>query len=139
MTILVFGNPDIEKDALPLRLLARLQERFPSHTFVAADPNEEYDVPEEIIVIDTIENAGDVSIFDSLAAFEKTPRITLHDFDALTYLRHLIKIGRIKKIKIIGVPPMLAEKEAFAHVTAMLRATLPEENGRHSSYTGHMS
>jgi len=128
MTILVFGNLDIEKDALPLRLLSRLQERFSAHTFVAADPNEEYDVPEEIIVIDTVENAKDVRIFDSLAAFEKTPRVTLHDFDALTYLRHLVKIGRIKKIKIIGVSPMLTEKEALERVTAAIRATLLEEN-----------
>jgi len=112
MKIFVFGNLDLSEDSLPLRLVPKLEKLFPRHHFVIKDPNEEWDMPEEFFVIDTVQGIDKVAVFDDLDKFEKAPRTTMHDFDALTNLRYLKKLGKIKKIKIIGLPPMMDEKTA---------------------------
>jgi hypothetical protein len=121
MKIFVFGNIDLKEDNLPLRILPQLQKRFPNVEFVVKDPNEEWDVPEEITVLDTAVGIKEVAVFDSLEKFGKVPRVGMHDFDALTNLRFLWKLGKIKKIKIIAIPPDLEEKEAIKKVSATLR------------------
>lgn len=127
MIIFVFGNPDLAEDSLPLKILPRLRERFSDIQFVTVDPNEEWDVPEEIVVIDTVMGlpAGGekVTIFHDLEKFISAPRVTMHDFDALAQLRYLQKLGKIKKVTVIGVPSALSEDEAFAGVFAMLSAS----------------
>jgi hypothetical protein len=37
--------------------------------------------------------------------FEQAPRVSMHDFDALTQLKLLAKLGRINSVKILGLPP----------------------------------
>jgi len=115
--IFVFGNINLENDSLPLRILPKLQEKFPNLEFEIRDPNEEWGVPEKIVIIDTIIGIKRVKIFDSLDEFLSAPRVSMHDFDALTNLRFLWKLGKIKKIKIIGVPPEMNEVEALKKVS----------------------
>lgn len=125
MTIFVFGNPDVELDALPLRILPRLQKAFPDISFEVKDPNEEWDVPEELIAIDTVVGIDAVRVFDDLAPFLAAPRVSLHDFDAFANLSLLKKLGRLKQIKIIGLPPTISDDEAFEAVRTILSANLP--------------
>jgi hypothetical protein len=115
MIIFVFGNEDLQEDNLPLRILPQLKDKFPEIDFVLKDANEEWEVEkeEEIIVLDTAVGIKEVMIFDNLEKFSKTPRVGMHDFDALTNLRYLQKLGRIKKIKIIAVPQSMSETEAI--------------------------
>ena len=131
MTIFVFGNPDLAMDSLPLRLLPLLQKKFPEHTFVSVDPNEEWDLPphqnfgsggvsEKLIMIDTVVGIDEVKIFTDLDAFSRTPSVTMHDFDALSNIRYMQKLGKIKEIKIIGIPPTLSEATALETVSSML-------------------
>src|SRR3989338_8707865 len=54
MTVFVFGNAALEQDSLPLCILPELQKKFPQIEFRALDPNEEWDAPKEMIVIDTV-------------------------------------------------------------------------------------
>jgi hypothetical protein len=112
--IFVFGNKDLEEDNLPLRILPKLREKFPDIRFETKDPNEEWEIPEseELIILDTTVGIKDVEVFDDLEKFSKVPRMGMHDFDALTNLRYIKKLGKIKKIKIIGVPPDMGEQEA---------------------------
>ncbi len=98
MTIYVFGNPDIPEDSLPLRILPRLRLAFPDISFEIKDPNEEWDVPENLTVIDTAVGINGIHVFSDLETFSNTPRVSLHDFDALTQLRYLQKLGKLKKI-----------------------------------------
>ena len=120
--VFIFGNPDIEDDALPIKLMPRLQQVFPNIYFETKDPNEEWDMPEEITIIDTVINLKDVTVFDDLDAFDTAPRLTMHDFDALANLHYMKKLGRLKKIKIIGVPPDIDEKKAFSAISKILRS-----------------
>ncbi|MEI6238648.1 MAG: hypothetical protein WCP15_03900 [bacterium] len=121
MIVYVFGNSDLEFDSLPLRILPQLRGLFPDVTFEIKDPNEDWDVPEDLVVLDTAFGINEVMVFDDLDKFEKVPRVSMHDFDAITNLRYLKKIGKIKKIKIIGVPPGMDEKMAAEEVGNKLK------------------
>lgn len=120
MTIFVFGNPDLPEDALPLRLVPQLRQKFPDLTFEIKDPNEEWDVPERLVVIDTVKGIASVQVFTTLDTFSATPRVTMHDFDALTQMRLLQKLGKLKQVSIIGIPPDIEEQSALASVTQEL-------------------
>ena len=114
MKIFVFGNPDSDFDSLPLRILPELKKRLPKINFEIKDPNEEWDFFEnELIIIDTVVGIDKPTVFDNLENFSAPPRVSAHDFDAYTNLKYLQKIGKIKKIKIIGIPPKIPEKEAI--------------------------
>ena len=76
---------------------------------------------EGITVLDTVIGIKDITIFDSLEKFALAPRVSMHDFDFLTNLQYLTKLGKIKKIKIIGLPPDMEENEAIKKVSATLR------------------
>ncbi len=123
MRVFVFGNEDLEMDSLPIRILPRLKKEFPSIDFEVKDPNEEWEISEnkELIIIDTAIGIKKVTIFDSLERFSKTPRVGMHDFDALTNLRFLQKLGKIEIIKIISLPLDIKESEAIKKVSAILR------------------
>jgi hypothetical protein len=120
--IFVFGNEDLEMDSLPLRILSKLEKEFPKIEFEIKDPNEEWVIPEsgELTILDTAVGIKEVTIFSSLEKFSKAPRVSMHDFDALTNLRYLQKLGKIKKIKIIALPPHLSEERAIEEVKVML-------------------
>lgn len=120
MIIFVFGNKDLEEDNLPLLILPQLQEKFPKIKFEIKDPNEEWQIPEELIILDTATGIKDVEIFDDLEKFSKTPRVGIHDFDALINLRYLQKLGKIKKIKIIGIPAEINKSEAVQKIIKIL-------------------
>lgn len=124
MQVFIFGNPDVPADSLPPKLLPQLHDTFPHIRFEMKDPNEEWDVPEELVVIDTAEGIERVTVFTDLTVFAASPRLTMHDFDALSNLRYLQKLGKLKKISIIGVPPMMDETRALEDVTAALRGII---------------
>ena len=117
MKIFVFGNEDLKEDNLPLRILPQLCKKFPEIKFEVKDPNEEWEIPSdftsEITILDTAVGIKVVTSFDGLEKFSKPPRVGMHDFDALTNLRLLQKLGKIKKVKIIAVPPDMNEEEAL--------------------------
>lgn len=120
MTVFIFGNPDLPQDALPLRLMPELRAKFPSITFAVKDPNEEWDVPPHLVVIDTVVGIDHVQEFEDLQPFVRSPRVSLHDFDALAQLRFLQKLGKLQQVTVIGVPPTITSIEASAAVTAAL-------------------
>lgn len=119
--VYVFGNIDIKNDSLPLRMIPKLQEKFPDIKFEVRDPNEEWEVPEEFVIIDTVIGIKGVKVFETLDKFLSAPRVSMHDFDFLTNLQYLSKLGKIKKIKIIGMSPDMKENEAIKKVSAILR------------------
>jgi hypothetical protein len=123
-TVCIAGNQDLALDALPLRLLKRLQEQAPEYTFTLLDPHEEWE-GEDIILIDTVLGIKDVTAFADLALFAQAPHLTLHDFDVLANLLLLKKLGKLKKAFIIGIPPALAEEEALHKTLVLLRQYVP--------------
>ncbi len=119
--VFVFGNPDSPVDSLPLRILPELRARFQNVRFETKDPNEEWDIPEELVVIDTVVGIDGPRVFTSLKNFVSGPRVSIHDFDAFTNMRLLEKLGRLKRVRIIGLPPECTEAEAISAVSDALR------------------
>lgn len=122
MQIFVFGNPDIEVDALPIRLLPALRERMPGHTFVTLDPNEEWDVPRRMLIVDTVVGLEEPRLFEGLEYFMKSPRMTCHDFDAHANLLLLKKLGKIDDTTILGLPPGYDADKAVSWLTESISA-----------------
>jgi len=122
--VFIFGNSDIAGDATPVELLPFLRERFPDIEFLFLDPNEEWEIPDPLIIIDTVVGIKDIHIFQGLDAFAKTPAVTVHDFDALSQLRLLKKLGKLGQVIIIGVSPLLSMKEAEKKVADALPSLL---------------
>ena len=121
MTLYLFGNPDAPFDSIPVKLLKELERKFPSIQFIQKDPNEEWEISgDDITIIDTVFGIAKVTVFDSLDAFSSPPHTTLNDFDAYSNLRFLQKLGKLKKIKIIGIPSHYADDDALHSMSALL-------------------
>jgi hypothetical protein len=97
LTVFVFGNPDLLTDSLPLRILPKLKKLLPDVEFKVQDPNEEWEVSEEMILIDTVFGIDKVKVFNDLKQFVLSPRFSLHDFDVAANLWYLQKLGKFKK------------------------------------------
>jgi len=117
MTIYVFGNQEIQNDSLPLKIIPKLQKKFPEINFEIKDPNEEWEVPEDLTIIDTVLGIEDIKVFIDLKSFSKAPNVSLHDFDVYSNLRYLEKLGRLKKIKIIGIPTTISQEKALEEIS----------------------
>lgn len=129
-TVYAFGNPDLAADALPLRLLPELRERFPDIVFQTLDPNEEWGIPDPFILIDTVIGIPGVRVFHSLDEFAAAPTVSVHDFDALFNLRYLKKLGKLKRVVVIGVPHTITESDASAAVeNALVEIAANTEKG----------
>lgn len=120
MQVLVFGNEQYAPDSLPVKILPELRKTMPDVEFIWADPNEEWPDLAEMTVIDTGINLTRPTEFDSLDEFVDAPRLSMHDFDALTQLRLLKKIGRIKKVRILALPPEISHAEAVDWLSSRL-------------------
>jgi Ni,Fe-hydrogenase maturation factor len=105
MNIYVCGNPLVKEDSLPLRILPVLQKKFPEINFVEFEPTEDLPKEDNLVIIDTVINAKDVMLIDDIDKFVQTKALSLHDFDLGLNLKLAKKLGKIKSVKIIGVPP----------------------------------
>jgi len=125
MKVFVFGNPDLDFDSFPLRILPELKKRLPEIDFEIKDPNEEWGVSEsELIIIDTVVGIDKPTVFENLENFSAPPRVSAHDFDAYTNLKYLQKLGKIKKIEIIGLPSMISKDVAIEFAIKILSNSL---------------
>ena len=121
-TIYIFGNPLLDFDNLPLKLVLKLRKIFPEIDFLIADPTENLKLHhKEFIIIDTIEGIKKVALVNDLDTIKTEKIYSLHDFDLGFNLKLLQKIGKLSKIKIIGVPMGAKEKEAFRQVKEILK------------------
>jgi len=113
--IYVFGNSLVEEDSLPVRLLPKLRESFSDMEFVHLDPTE--DIPEEakLTIIDTVINTNRIRVLteEDIDKLQNPAAVSLHDFDLATSLKLAKKLGRVKEVKIIGVPPGMGEDKCI--------------------------
>jgi len=135
MNIYVCGNPLVKEDSLPLRILPVLQKKFPEINFVEFEPTEDLPKEDNLIIIDTVINAKDVMLIDNIDKFVETKALSLHDFDLGLNLKLAKKLGKIKSVKIIGVPANISEDEAIQKI-CQLTASLSSRSVLRSSCTG---
>ena len=106
--VYVFGNEDVEVDAKTFAYVEKLKNNFEMLEFVKVMPNQ--DVPfvneQEVAIFDTVLGISKISIFTEkdIPKLDLSPRTSVHDFDLGFQLKYLLKIGKLKKITIIGIP-----------------------------------
>jgi Ni,Fe-hydrogenase maturation factor len=124
-TIYIFGNPLLDFDNLPLKLAPKLRKIFPEIDFVIADPNENLNpIDKELAIIDTIEGIEKVVLVEDIEKIQDQKLYSLHDFDLAFNLKLLQKIGKLEKIKIIGVPMKGNEVEILKQLKELLSFSL---------------
>lgn len=130
MKILTFGNPLLEQDSLPIKLLPILKKQFPNLTFLHIDPTENLEqYGPHLTILDTVRNITEVKtlILKTEEDFEKLliPKsLTMHDFDLSYNLRLLKKLNLIDQVKIICIPMNISEQKAIPQLKTIIQNIL---------------
>ena len=122
--VYLLGNPLVEEDSLPLKLLPKLKKEFKEIHFIELDPTENLPEEKHFIVIDTIINAKDIMVIRDIGKLEPAPNYSLHDFDLAFNLKLMKKLGKIKDVTIIGLPPGMDEKKAIERLKKVIPSSL---------------
>lgn len=123
-TIYIFGNSLLSFDSLPIKLVPKLQKIFPEINFVIKDPNENL-WPEkgELILIDTVVGIDRARIIEDIDSLQTEKIYSAHDFDLGFNLKLLWKIGKLKKLKILGVPVKISSDLALEQLKELIKKT----------------
>jgi len=118
----IFGNPLLDFDSLPLKLAPKLKKIFPEIDFVISDPNENFKpINQELFIIDSVEGIKKVTLIENLDQLKTEKKYSLHDLDLAFNLKLLQKIGKLKKVKILGVPMKEDEKEILEQLERWIK------------------
>lgn len=108
MRIYVFGNQDLKSDSLAIKTAKKLEGKIKNIKFVQVKPNE--DLPfigeDNVVILDVVLGIKKVTKIDEkdLDKLIVGKSVTVHDFDLGFQLKYLKKLGKLKKITIIGLP-----------------------------------
>jgi hypothetical protein len=116
MKIFVFGNPDLKFDKIPQKLIQKLEKDFNNQViFEYVKPNE--DLPFEnspnVVILDIIRHLKIPKLLNEthINNILEGPRTSVHDFDLGFQLKYLLKLGKLQKVSIIGIPMSYAIEE----------------------------
>ena len=119
--ILVFGNPRVKADSIPLKILPGLRKQFPDIKFDVMDPTEIISQNDkELWILDTVQGIVEVKIIDNPSIFENQPNLSVHDYDLILDLNLLLKLGKFKETKIIAIPQNMSKEAAQDRVSKII-------------------
>ena len=125
MKILVFGNPLVEKDSLPLKLLPLLRKEFSEITFSEFDAAENLENQgKDLIILDAVEGIEKVTMIEDIDVIKNERKYSLHDFDLGMTLKLLKKMKKIDSVRILGIPVNYEEKKAFEELKKLIATLL---------------
>ncbi len=120
------GNPLIEEDSLPLRLVPRLRKAFPRISFIEIDPTENFPEEDPLLIVDTILHAPGVVMWNDVDAIRSSPTYSLHDFDLGMTLKLMRKMGTLHRVIVFGLPPQGDEGLIFGELEKAISNSLRE-------------
>ena len=119
--ILVFGNPRVKSDSVPLKIIKTLKKEFPEIKFEAMDPTEIINQNEkELWILDTVQGVDNVTIVDDSSMFTNQANLSVHDYDLALDLKLLLKLGKVQKIRVIAIPQDISKEKALEKVSRIL-------------------
>src|SRR3989344_3086779 len=125
MHIYIFGNPDLQNDSLPHKIVPVLVKQFPSIQFVPTDPNELGLAPENPWwIMDTVRGIKRVTLFTDPSQIRATRRVSVHDYDLGMHLALLGKVHKDLTLCIIGIPQGMSETQAIKEISQLLAGFL---------------
>lgn len=123
--ILVFGNPLVSEDSLPLKILPALQKEFPEIEFREMDGIEDVqNEGKEIIIMDCAEGIEKSELITDIDSIKPGNKYSTHDFDLGQNLKILKKIGAVEKVTIIGIPVGIEKSEAIYQAKKLISSIL---------------
>jgi len=121
--ILVFGNPLVEKDSIPLKLLEKLRKEFPDIQFKEFDTVEDLqNEGRNLIILDAVERIDRVKIIKNIEDLATKKICSLHDFDLAYSLKLMKKMNKINNVLIIGIPMKIKIQDAFDQVKSVIKS-----------------
>lgn len=108
--VYICGNPLVDDDSMPFRILKDLKDRFPEINFSDFDPTENFPDDDPLYIIDTVMGIKKVRVIEDVDSFEDAPNLSAHDADLAFHLKMLKKLGRLPRVVIFGVPANGDEK-----------------------------
>ena len=140
LRILVFGNPLVAEDSLPLRLMPALRVRFPSVEFREFDAAENLEGEgRDLVILDTARGPDKVVLLEGIESIETGKIYSMHDFDLALTLKIMKKMGMLDSVRIIAVPAGYPERKALEGACAVISAlisSLPSKSASRSSCKG---
>jgi len=102
--IYCFGNPYFEGDQVAPELGKKLKEYKKFEFVISESPNEILNAGEDVWILDVVKGLKTVKLIENPQDLELAKSVTCHDLDLGFYLKLLTETGKIKSIKIIGLP-----------------------------------
>jgi len=129
MFIYVFGNEDVQKDNIALKVSQALRGVIGGVRFVCVKPNEDlpFSEGENVVIMDAVYGLTSVALLslDDPDSLTLPPRTSTHDFDLGFQLKYLKKLGRIGKVKLIGLP--MKGSVDYSRVQLILRKLVAQD------------
>jgi len=104
MKISVFGNADLQEDSGAIRLIPWLKRKYPGAEIKIEDPSEGLRPADDWLIVDACQGIDKMAEFEDLDRFAALRKVSVHDYELITELKLLKKLGKIKKLKILAVP-----------------------------------
>jgi hypothetical protein len=121
-TFFVFGNPLVDEDSLPLRLIGRLRSHFPSFEFKEFDTIEDLEPQKEMNIIDTVKGIKKVEIIEDVDKIATDKIYSMHDFDLGYNLKIWKKMKLVEKVKIFGIPSDMKDEDALSELSRLINS-----------------
>lgn len=111
MKVYIFGNRDYQPDAKALDVADKLKSTYRSLSdleFIEVKPNQ--DVPfvgeKRVVIMDVVEGIDQVTLItqNNLHKLILPPRSSAHEYDLGFQLKYLLKLKKLNKITILGLP-----------------------------------
>ncbi len=129
MKILVFGNPLVEEDRLPLELMEELKKEFPQIDFKEFDAAEDLqEEGKELNIIDAVAEIKEAIVITDIESLKTNKIFSLHDFDLAYTLKLLKKMKMVDKIRIFGIPMHAKKEVAFKQLKELIKSSLLSGN-----------
>lgn len=122
--VYICGNPLVDYDSMPFRILEALKNTLPDIHFSDFDPTENFPDDNPLFIIDTVAGISDVRVIEDVDGFEDAPHFSLHDADLAFHLKLMKKTGKLPQVKIFGVPPAGDEEVILSEVVRQLKKSL---------------
>lgn len=141
MKVYLFGNEDLREDSLAFKAVEAPGVKVEGVEFVKVKPNEDLPFAQDncgtdsepssgedfVVIMDTVYGINEVTVFDEsdLDKISALSRTSVHDFDLGFQLKYLKKLGKLKRVKIIGIP---MEKEIdYFSIQSILRKLVAQD------------
>ena len=129
MKIFVFGNPLLEEDSLPLKLIPELKKEFPGVEFIEFDPTGNLsELGKDPVIIDTVQGIEKVIVIRDIDQIADAKPYSLHDFDLGINLKLMKSIGSIDSVLIFGVPMNGVKEKIKEELKEELKKFLSRKN-----------